>query len=328
MKDIIKEMHEPCFLKCGFYRNDLNNQFSPEVICYSVIPEKGRGNYWVYAYENLFSISIMDFIFYEDLLLEFSQPRHMSVGYFESVSGEELMPYKQLSCSCIRAHIGCNGLYQALYHKNIPINCTAIEFMPEYYEDYLKRKYPEEYKNPKPAFISIDGATDFHELVFLLKQIRSFRAYGISAKLYYEGKVAEAISLIVQKTKEKKAAFMSKSISMQDLNSLESVTEFIDRNFAQNIHLDTLARIACMGTTKLKYTFKEVYRCTVYEYILGKRMAQAKHLLSNTDLNINEISQIAGYKKASSFSEIFRKNIGLSPYQYRKLSMPNIDVQL
>lgn len=73
-----------------------------------------------------------------------------------------------------------------------------------------------------------------------------------------------------------------------------------------------------MGTTKLKYTFKEVYKSTISEYILNKRIRQAEHLLANTDLRISQISQTIGYKKASSFSEIFRKTTGLLPNEYRK----------
>jgi len=155
-------------------------------------------------------------------------------------------------------------------------------------------------------------------LTFLLKQIKNNRSTGISAKLYYESKVAEAISLIVQKTKESSPLFATKGISQQDLDSLISVTSYIDNHFASNIHLDSLARLACMGTTKLKYTFKEVYKSTISEYILNKRIRQAEHLLANTDLRISQISQTIGYKKASSFSEIFRKTTGLLPNEYRK----------
>ena len=35
-----------------------------------------------------------------------------------------------------------------LIHKNIPIRSIGIEIMPAYYEDYLKKQYPDEYRNP------------------------------------------------------------------------------------------------------------------------------------------------------------------------------------
>ncbi|WDV46493.1 AraC family transcriptional regulator [Clostridiaceae bacterium M8S5] len=317
---IQREMYESCMFENGFFKNDDNHELSDEWTCYSLLPEFGEGNYWVYFCEDLFSISIMDFCYYEDLILELNQPDYISICYYESVSGEELYPYKRLSSSYIKSNIG-KGKYKALYHKNIPIRCIGILIMPKYYEDYLKSKYPNEYENPLNAFASVNGSTNFPELVFLLNQIKNYKLNGIAAKLYYESKVAETISIIVQKTKKIKPIYTSKSISNEDMESLRSVTSYIDDHFGYNIHLDHLAKIACMGKTKLKYTFKKAHKCTVHEYILNKRMSQAEHLLTNTNLSISQIAQVVGYKKASNFSEIFRKNTGILPSKYRNLSL-------
>lgn len=319
MSDVQRIMHETCLSQTGFYRDNSNDAYPKEWICYTLSPKLGKGHYWVYYCSNLFSISIMDFYFYEDLLFKYDQPHYISINYYESVSGEELKPYKRLSSSYIKAHFG-NGLYQASFHKNIPVRCIGIIIMPEYYEDYLKAKYPGEYENPLNAFLSVDGSTDFPELVYLLNQIKNCRFTGAYSKLFYESKVAEAISLIVQKTKDNTPAYAAKQTSQQDLENLASVTAYINDHFGFDIHLDYLAKIACMGKTKLKYTFKNVYKCTIFEYITNKRMSHAEHLLANTDLSINQISQIIGYKKASSFSETFRKNTGILPSEYRKLS--------
>ena len=97
---------------------------------------------------------------------------------------------------------------------------------------------------------------------------------------------------------------------------------YIGDHYANDMPLETLARIACMGTTKLKYAFKQTYKCTITEYILSKRMAQAEHLLIDTDLTIGQISRSVGYKKTGNFSDAFRRNTGLLPHEYRKLSMP------
>ncbi|MED1822239.1 AraC family transcriptional regulator [Brevibacillus agri] len=318
MKDIVIEMHVPCLMQCGFYQDDSQVPYSQAGTCFSVSPEKGSGHYWTYSRENLFAISILDFVFYEDLFLEFQQPKYLSLNYYDSVSGEELHPYKRLSSGCIRVHFGCNNVYRARYHKNIPIRSTGIEITPEYYEDYLKTKYPDEYTDPRSSFLSVDGLTNFPELVFLFRQIRQFRGTGIAAKLYYEGKVAEAVSLIVEKAQQQKKTYPSKYVSKADLDSLQAVTAYIDDHFAEDIHLESLARIACMGTTKLKSTFKLVYKCTITEYIQNKRMSRAEQLLSSTDMPINQIAQLVGYHNSSRFSELFRKITGMLPNEYRR----------
>lgn len=76
--------------------------------------------------------------------------------------------------------------------------------MPAYYNDYLKNQYPGEYANPLSAFRQIDQTTDFPEMEMLLHQIKNYRGDGISASLFYEGKVAEAVSLIVETQKKGK----------------------------------------------------------------------------------------------------------------------------
>ncbi|CAI8900175.1 DNA-binding domain-containing protein, AraC-type [Brevibacillus sp. IT-7CA2] len=321
MKDILTELHTPCLMQCGFYPDDDHGPYNREGACFSVLPEKGQGRYWTYTRDNLFSISIQDFVFYEDLFLEFQQPKYLSFNYYDSVSGEEFNPYKRLSSGCIRVHIGYHNLYRASYRKNIPIRSTAIEIMPEYYEDYLKSKYPVEYKDLRSSFITVDGMTNFAELVFLLRQIRSFRGTGIAAKLYYEGKVAEAVSLIVEKAKAHKKTHPSKSISRQDMDGLTAVTAYIDDHFSSEIHLEHLARIACMGLTKLKYTFKQANQCTITEYIQNKRMNHAEQLLTSTDLHINQIAYIVGYHNSSRFSQLFRKSTGLLPNEYRRFTV-------
>ncbi len=319
MNDTIKDIQESCLFKCGFYHAGQIEGYNIEGTCYSIRPENGKGHYWVYSMEDLFSISIQDLVFYEDFCLEYQQPRYLGINYYDSVSKEEMKPYKRLTCNCIVGHTPDSEPHQVIYHKNIPIRSTGIEIMPEYCEEYLNTRYPGEFKNIWSAFTGIDGTTGFSEIVFLLRQIRSFGGTGVAAKIYYEGKVAEAVSLIIEKTKRKRAVPPGVSLSHQDMERLASVREYIDDYFVSEIHLEHLARIACMGTTKLKYSFKKAYECTITEYIHSKRMSLAEHLLANTDSSINQIAQAVGYSHIGRFSELFRRSTGMLPCQYRKL---------
>lgn len=319
MKNIIKAVYEPDLLKEGFIVETLDTQYNTLGKCYRVDPNLGKGHYWIYAHENLFAVVIHDFLFYEDYFLECELPEYLSITYYDSLSGEELNPYKRLNAGCVKGYWSNGNVYQALFHKNIPIRSIGITITPEYYEGYLKEKYLGEYISPRSALLSIDETTDFPEMVLLLHQIRNYRGTGMAGKLFYEGKVAEAMSLIVERTKQMKPKAPSK-IAKQDLEHLETVTAYINDHYAFDIHLQQLAKIACMGTTKLKSKFKEVHKCTITQYIQHRRMGQAEHLLANTDLNIGQVAQIVGYNSPSRFSELFRKSTGLLPYEYRKLS--------
>jgi AraC-like DNA-binding protein len=95
---------------------------------------------------------------------------------------------------------------------------------------------------------------------------------------------------------------------------------YIDDHFASGIQLNTLSRIACMSMTKLKQCFKAAYSCTISEYVRDKRLAQAESLLANTDLTVSQIALSVGYKKTGNFSDVFRKNTGLLPSEYRSMT--------
>ncbi|MCT4686232.1 MAG: AraC family transcriptional regulator [Vallitalea sp.] len=320
MKSIIKDIHEPYLLEKGFTLDNTNKQFNTMGQCYKIDPKIGKGHYWIYAHSNLFAIAIHDFYFYEDYLLECRLPEYLSITYYDSLSGEELNPYKRLNAGCVKGYWSNGEIYKSLFHKNIPIRSIGIEITPEYYEDYLKSKYSGEYISPRSAVLSIDEDTIFPEMVLLLHQIRNYKSTGMAARLFFESKVTEAISLLIERSKRMKPK-TPKRITKQDLENLETVTSYINDHYAYDLHLEKLSQIACMGTTKLKSNFKEIYKCTITEYIQHRRMSQAEHLLGNTDLNIGQIAGIVGYQSASRFSELFRKSTGLLPSKYRELSL-------
>jgi len=291
---------------------------NPEGNFFSVSPEVGSGYCWVYPCNEHVSITIMDQVYYEDCLCEFDQPDFLCIGYYYSISGEILTPYRRLSSGTIHAHIGVRGPYRFLHHKNISVRSISVTLMPEYYERYLCERYPGEYENPRDAFANVDGIDEFPELLLVLNQIKSYMGRGMPAKLYYESKVHEMICLVIQKSKEQGQRKASvRAVSQDDIRALISVASYIDDHFVFNVHLDFLAQIACMSTAKLKYTFKAVYHCSIQQYIQNKRIGQAEHLLLYTDLTVAQIAKTVGYQKPGSFSELFKKHTGVTPVEYR-----------
>jgi AraC-like DNA-binding protein len=109
-------------------------------------------------------------------------------------------------------------------------------------------------------------------------------------------------------------------LSKEDMAHINSVTAYINDHYTYDLRLDQLAKIACMGTTKLKTTFKQVHKCTITEYTQQRRMGQAEHLLSYTGLSIGQVAKVVGYDTAGRFSELFRKSTGLLPSEYRALA--------
>lgn len=317
MKNKIACFYESILTDRGFFPIKSNDRFNSCGQTFALSKELGEGFYWVYSETNLFVIKIHDFSFDEDYLFECMMPECMSISYYQSITGHELNPYRRINANCIKTYIGNHNTYKAVIHKRMPVKSVGIEILPDYYISYLKEKYPEDYISPYEAFCSIDERSNFPEMLLLLNQVAEYRGNGISAKLFYEAKVNEAVSLVVEHFH--KCSKEHKHISEIDKEQIKNVTSYINGHATYSLTLEQLSKIACMGQTKLKKTFKQVNGCTITEYIQQARIGQAEFLLSSTELSITQIAKTVGYSNASRFAELFQRNVGILPYEYRKI---------
>lgn len=60
---------------------------------------------------------------------------------------------------------------------------------------------------------------------------------------------------------------------------------------------------------------------TIMEYVQSLRLHKAKILLAESDAAIGQISEAVGYTQQGTFTDFFRRNTGLTPTEYRRLSM-------
>ncbi|WP_295859444.1 AraC family transcriptional regulator [uncultured Oscillibacter sp.] len=238
---------------------------------------------------------------------------------YDSISGEELDPYRRLSAGEIQTIVGGKRRYRALIHKRIPVHSVGIEILPAYYEEFLKRQYPDLALALPAAFRSVDQAVDFTAMSRLLFKIERYRGEGAAADLFYEAKVTEAVALTVDAWKQR-GRQRERPLSAEDAQSLQNAVSYIADHCAASIPLEQLAAIACMSESKLKGCFRRQFGCSVTQYIQGRRMSQAEHLLVHTDLTMGQIARTIGYTTSSRFAELFRKSTGILPVEYRKLS--------
>ena len=125
MSEIIDQFYTPLLIEHGFIRDPDNQQYGALGDCWKLSPEVGEGTYWTYGQKDLYDIKIHNFSFHEDFMLECSMPECLSITRYDSISGEELSPYRRLSAGCIKTFIGGYAPYKALIHKNIP-SCGCI----------------------------------------------------------------------------------------------------------------------------------------------------------------------------------------------------------
>lgn len=306
----------------GFTEISTIHPYNPTGKLYQLSKKYGEGYYWIYEEKDLYAIKIHDFFYYKDYFLDVRSmewPESLNITYFESVSGEEIVPYRRLSTDFVKIFFGGEQSYRAVIHKNIPIRSIGIEIYPEYYVEYLRKVYGNEYENPHEALLGFDQTVHFPELIAVLRQIWNYQGEGMSARLFYDSKIAEAVALIIA-YRQKHPIKEAKPISKRDIEYLNAVASYIGDHYQTDLSLEHLANIACMGTTKLKSSFKQQYRCTISEYIRQRRLSHAEMLLVSTDFTMIQIAKSVGYSNAGRFAHDFKQSTGLLPAEYRKIA--------
>ena len=78
-----------------------------------------------------------------------------------------------------------------------------------------------------------------------------------------------------------------------------------------------LAKEISVSTKQLNRILIGYYSMTFEKKLLNRRLLEAKKLLVQEDLNIEEVAEIAGFSSTSYFSKVFKENIGIAPSAYK-----------
>ena len=93
---------------------------------------------------------------------------------------------------------------------------------------------------------------------------------------------------------------------------------YINANFHKEISLDDVSREVDISPYYFSKIFKEETGENFIEYVTGIRMERAKELLLSSTLSMKEICGEVGYSDPNYFSRTFKKNVGLTPTEYKE----------
>ena len=310
--DFFQDVYENHLQRYGFAQVQ---QREREGHLFALDSQAVRGRYWVYAHYDFFAVSEIELALWEDFPMEFKQPADIQIiAQYDRTSGVSLCGTRRGNPGDIRECLPRGTQYQVLYGGGKRVCGASITLGPAFCEEYLGRKYPGDMPQTQPL---LRGAPMPPDISRALREIRHYRGRGLSAKLYYESKVLETLSLLLRETKEAGLA-----VSGQDLARMEEAKAFIEAHYSQRLSIDCLARLACMSPTKLKAAFKAATGLTVARYVTQARMEKAAARLRETGLPIAEIAREVGYQKAGAFADGYRACTGYLPSETRKRGLP------
>lgn len=106
--------------------------------------------------------------------------------------------------------------------------------------------------------------------------------------------------------------------TLRDLARLRRVKDRIDREYAQPLDVEALARGAHMSAGHLSRQFRLAYGESVHAYLMTRRIERAMALLRRGDLSVTAICFAVGCSSLGTFSTRFTELVGMSPSVYRR----------
>jgi len=160
--------------------------------------------------------------------------------------------------------------------------------------------------------VSMDLSLDQEELPidYLSSQIH----YAIENALSLDAlkaAVSEPVSYIFEN--------IHKAVQAQNTRPIRMVLKYIEEHYTDPIRLEDAALLVTLNPAYLSNIFKKETGENFVDYLNSYRIGQARELLKDSNLSINEIAYSTGFQDARYFSKLFKKYVGITPKDYRKI---------
>jgi AraC family transcriptional regulator len=98
---------------------------------------------------------------------------------------------------------------------------------------------------------------------------------------------------------------------------MHRIATLLEENLAQEFNLSRLAKEAGLSESHFCRAFKKSTGFSPSQYFIRLRMEKARRLLRETSRTVIEIGMEVGYSSPSHFAQIFRREVGVTPREYR-----------
>ncbi|MEM7064839.1 MAG: AraC family transcriptional regulator [Cyanobacteria bacterium P01_B01_bin.77] len=147
-------------------------------------------------------------------------------------------------------------------------------------------------------------------MTIALQQILQCPYQGLTKRLYLESKALELITLQLTQLSEDQPVT---SLKLDDIDRIHLARDILIRHLDDPPSLLSLAKQSGINSFKLKQGFREVFNTTVFGYLHGYRMEEARRLLGLGELSVTQVAQTVGYSHSGKFAAAFKKKFGINP---------------
>ena len=146
--------------------------------------------------------------------------------------------------------------------------------------------------------------------------IKNMNYENYSSNLYKTDSVELYLKLFFIKLSEKLHSADEKHSSdyYDKMSALRSQIYSMPQN---NWNIEGLAHQLTMSKSHFEHTYKKIFGISPMNEVINSRIEHAKFMLTSTDMPINAIAEICGYKSDIHFMRQFKSRLGVTPSIYR-----------
>jgi AraC-like DNA-binding protein len=108
------------------------------------------------------------------------------------------------------------------------------------------------------------------------------------------------------------------STRLEIFRRVSHARDWMEENYNKNISLEDIAAQAAMNSQHFLRMFKQVFLITPHQFLIERKLKEARKLLGCTSLTINDICLNVGFESVFSFSILFKKRFGTAPSYLRR----------
>ncbi|WP_416674512.1 AraC family transcriptional regulator [Egbenema bharatensis] len=156
------------------------------------------------------------------------------------------------------------------------------------------------------------------DMQVILHQVLQCPYQGAIKQMYLEGKVLELAALQFAQFAEADVLSRSEPLLKQDdIDRLHHARAILVAQLNHPPSILSLARQVGLNDFKLKQGFRQVFGTTVFGYLRDYRLEQARLLLLEGQMSVQQVARAIGYMHSGYFAKAFKQKFGVSPKTYQ-----------